>query len=42
MSRVIPRKFASLAFARPSEFIGMELEIAGSELTNLQAAQVFS
>src|SRR2546425_10424223 len=34
--------FAALAFERPGEFIGMELEIAGSELTNLQAAQVFS
>ena len=34
--------FAALAFERPKEFIGMELEIAGSELTNLQAAEVFS
>src|SRR5262249_47163632 len=34
--------FVALAFARPSEFIGQELEIAGSELTNLQAAEVFS
>jgi uncharacterized protein YbjT (DUF2867 family) len=34
--------FAALAFERPQEFIGMELEIAGSELTNPQAAQVFS
>src|SRR5713226_2615721 len=34
--------FAALAFERPSEFIGLELEIAGSELTNPQAAQVFS
>jgi uncharacterized protein YbjT (DUF2867 family) len=34
--------FAALAFERPKEFIGLELEIAGSELTNLQAAQVFS
>jgi uncharacterized protein YbjT (DUF2867 family) len=33
---------AALAFERPKEFIGMELEIAGSELTNLQAAKVFS
>src|SRR5262249_9120939 len=34
--------FAALAFERPNDFIGLELEIAGSELTNLQAAQVFS
>ena len=34
--------FAALAFERPKEFIGLELEIAGSELTGLQAAQVFS
>jgi uncharacterized protein YbjT (DUF2867 family) len=34
--------FAALAFERPKEFIGLELEIAGSELTNLEAAQVFS
>jgi uncharacterized protein YbjT (DUF2867 family) len=34
--------FAALAFERPKDFIGLELEIAGSELTNLQAAQVFS
>ena len=34
--------FAALAFARPAEFIGLELEIAGSELTNPQAAAVFS
>jgi uncharacterized protein YbjT (DUF2867 family) len=34
--------FAALAFARPTEFIGLEIEIAGSELTNPQAAQVFS
>ena len=33
--------FAALAFERPKEFIGVELEIAGSELTNLQAAEVF-
>ena len=33
--------FAALAFERPREFIGLELEIAGSELTNLEAAQVF-
>ena len=34
--------FAALAFERPREFIGAELEIAGSELTNPEAAQVFS
>jgi uncharacterized protein YbjT (DUF2867 family) len=34
--------FAALAFERPREFIGKELEIAGSELTNLEAAEVFS
>jgi len=34
--------FATLAFERPKEFIGMDLEIAGSELTNSEAAQIFS
>jgi len=34
--------FAALAFERPKELIGLELEIAGSELTNPEAAQVFS
>lgn len=34
--------FAALAFNKPQEFIGLELEIAGSELTNLEAARVFS
>jgi uncharacterized protein YbjT (DUF2867 family) len=34
--------FVALAFERPKEFMGMELEIAGSELTNPEAAQVFS
>jgi uncharacterized protein YbjT (DUF2867 family) len=34
--------FAALAFERPSEFIGLELEIAGSELTNVEAAATFS
>jgi uncharacterized protein YbjT (DUF2867 family) len=34
--------FVALAFDRPKEFIGRELEIAGSELTNPEAAQVFS
>jgi uncharacterized protein YbjT (DUF2867 family) len=35
-------KFAALAFERPGEFLGAELEIAGSELTNREAAEVFS
>jgi uncharacterized protein YbjT (DUF2867 family) len=34
--------FVQLAFERPQEFIGMELEIAGSALTNPEAAEVFS
>src|SRR6516162_1312593 len=34
--------FVALAFERPKEFIGMELEIAGSELTPRQTADVFS
>jgi len=34
--------FVALAFERPNDFMGRELEIAGSELTNLEAAQVFS
>ncbi|HMF12939.1 MAG TPA: NmrA/HSCARG family protein [Gemmataceae bacterium] len=34
--------FAALAFQRRDEFLGLELEIAGSELTNSQAAEVFS
>jgi uncharacterized protein YbjT (DUF2867 family) len=34
--------FVALAFERPSEFIGKALEIAGSELTNVEAARVFS
>jgi uncharacterized protein YbjT (DUF2867 family) len=34
--------FAALAFERPKDFIGLELEIAGSELTNIEAAKVFS
>src|SRR5215470_15721349 len=34
--------FGALAFDRPNDFIGSELEIAGSELTNVQAAEVFS
>ena len=35
-------KFVALAFDRPEDFIGSELEIAGSELTNRQAAEVFA
>lgn len=34
--------FVALAFERPNDFIGKELEIAGSELTNREAARVFS
>src|SRR5262249_23725509 len=34
--------FVALAFERPREFIGAALEIAASELTNPEAAQVFS
>lgn len=34
--------FVALAFDRPKDFIGLELEIAGSELTNLEAAKAFS
>jgi uncharacterized protein YbjT (DUF2867 family) len=34
--------FVALAFERPAEFIGLALELAGSELTNPQAAEVFS
>jgi uncharacterized protein YbjT (DUF2867 family) len=34
--------FGALAFDRPTDFISLELEIAGSELTNVQAAEVFS
>ena len=34
--------FVALAFERPTEFIGKQLEIAGSELTNVEAAKVFS
>src|SRR6266478_9074491 len=34
--------FGALAFRRPKDFIGLELEIAGSDLTNVQAAEVFS
>ena len=34
--------FVALAFERPKDFLGLELEIAGSELTNIEAAEVFS
>jgi len=34
--------FAALAFGRPKEFIGLELEIAPSELTNPETAETFS
>jgi uncharacterized protein YbjT (DUF2867 family) len=34
--------FAALAFERPKEFIGLELEIAGSEFTNPETAAAFS
>src|SRR5215468_6669555 len=34
--------FVALAFERPSEFIGSELEIAWRELTSIEAAKVFS
>jgi uncharacterized protein YbjT (DUF2867 family) len=34
--------FISLAFAQPERFIGLELEIAGSELTSPDTAEVFS
>jgi uncharacterized protein YbjT (DUF2867 family) len=33
--------FVALAFERPKEFIGEAMEIAGSDLTNIQAAEVF-
>jgi uncharacterized protein YbjT (DUF2867 family) len=35
-------KFAALAFEQPDRFVGAELEIAGSELTNPATAEVFS
>jgi uncharacterized protein YbjT (DUF2867 family) len=34
--------FVALALSQPKDFIGLEIEIAGSELTNPEAAQVFS
>jgi uncharacterized protein YbjT (DUF2867 family) len=35
-------QFIALAFAQPDRFIGLELEIAGSELTTPEAAEVFA
>jgi uncharacterized protein YbjT (DUF2867 family) len=35
-------QFISLAFAQPERFIGLELEIAGSELTTPETAEVFA
>jgi uncharacterized protein YbjT (DUF2867 family) len=35
-------QFISLAFTQPERFIGLELEIAGSELTSPEAAEVFA
>lgn len=35
-------KFAALVFEQPDRFVGTALEIAGSELTNPAAAEVFS
>jgi len=35
-------KFAALVFGQPDRFVGTALEIAGSELTNPGAAEVFS
>ena len=34
--------FVAMAFGRPKEFIGLELEIAGNESTNPETAKVFS
>lgn len=34
--------FAALAFARPEEFIGQEVDLAGAELTNPEAAAIFA
>ena len=34
--------YAALTFERPNEMIGEEIEIAGSELSIVQAAEVFS
>jgi hypothetical protein len=35
-------KFISIVFTQPDRFIGLELEIAGSELTSPEAAEVLS
>ena len=35
-------KFVALAFDQPAQFIGTALEVAGSELTNRQAAEIFA
>jgi uncharacterized protein YbjT (DUF2867 family) len=35
-------QFIGLAFAQPERFIGLELEIAGSELTSPETAEVFA
>jgi uncharacterized protein YbjT (DUF2867 family) len=35
-------QWAALAFARPSEFVGKALEIAGDELTNVEIAATFA
>jgi uncharacterized protein YbjT (DUF2867 family) len=35
-------QFIALAFAQPDRFIGLELEVAGSELTSPEAAEVFA
>ena len=35
-------EFAALAFERPEDFIGQELELAGSELTNPETAEVLT
>jgi uncharacterized protein YbjT (DUF2867 family) len=34
--------FVALAFEKPAELVGLELEIAGSELTNPETAETFS
>jgi len=34
--------FGALAFEKPDLFLGLELEIAGNEMTNLEAAATFS
>ena len=34
--------FAALAFEKPEMFLGLELEVAGNEMTNVEAAATFS